>query len=282
MFFLKPKQKSEDILPPPPPFLAPEFEEETGFSADIEPEKSEIPEYEKIEDLFREESQKPKKEINKEKAVANKAEIYKKPKILKKGIKRQKTSPIKKIIQIKQKKVLSKKENVEESIFPEKIKISESGMELPQELEDFGIENLEKELGIAGGAQTEFAPELEQKAEKPKEMLEAEEEIKSAIEKIKKREKPSFFKNLFAKKKEQIAYEQLAPEIAATNGISAIQNNIKSAREALTRFDLESARKSYIEVMRIYSKIKPEEQAKVYHGIRDLYFERKSAEELKV
>ena len=46
-------------------------------------------------------------------------------------------------------------------------------------------------------------------------------------------------------------------------------------------FDLKIARKKYMEAMEIYNKIKPEEQAKVYSDIKELYFERKSAEQLR-
>ena len=64
--------------------------------------------------------------------------------------------------------------------------------------------------------------------------------------------------------------------------VSMIQNDIKKAREALMGFDLETAKMNYIEIIKLYNNIKPEEQAKVYRDIKELYFERKSAEELKV
>ena len=112
---------------------------------------------------------------------------------------------------------------------------------------------------------------------KPKEIIEAEEEIKTAIEKIKKKEKPSFLERLFAKE----AKEEL-PESTEIKGVGTIQTSLNKARDALARFDLEAAKRDYIEVMRIYNTLKPEEQARFYHEIRELYFERRSAEELKV
>ena len=36
-----------------------------------------------------------------------------------------------------------------------------------------------------------------------------------------------------------------------------------------------------MQIMEIYNRIKPEEQAQVYDEIKDLYLERKSAEQLK-
>ena len=173
-------------------------------------------------------------------------------------------------------------------ILPKEEEISEKAFELPQELEspeEIGLPetledfDVEKELG----AGLEDFGKYEEAA-KPKEILEAEEEIKSAIEKIKEREKPSLFKRLFAKKEktEEKPEDYFMPEIAAVNDVSTIQNNINRAREALMKFDLETAKRNYVEIMRVYNNIKPEEQAKVYHDIRDLYFERKSAEELKV
>jgi len=61
-----------------------------------------------------------------------------------------------------------------------------------------------------------------------------------------------------------------------------IQSKINDARQALMRFDLETAKRSYIEVLRLYNNMTSEEKVKVYHDIKELYSERKSAEELKV
>ena len=69
------------------------------------------------------------------------------------------------------------------------------------------------------------------------------------------------------------------PELDQT---SMIQTKINEAKQALMKFDLEAAKRNYIEIMKIYNDIKPEEQSKVYQDLRDLYFERKNAEELKV
>ena len=60
-----------------------------------------------------------------------------------------------------------------------------------------------------------------------------------------------------------------------------IQDMIDGTRQALMNLDLEGARKNYIEVIKIYKTLSPEEQARFYYDIRELYFERKSAEGLK-
>ena len=119
--------------------------------------------------------------------------------------------------------------------------------------------------------------------QKPKEILEAQEEIKSAIDKIKSQDKPSIFKRLFAKKEKMAApLEQPVQDLPNANDISKIQGGINKARQALMKFDLEAAKGEYIEVMKLYNGLKPEEQSRVYQDIKELYFERKSAEELKV
>ena len=130
-----------------------------------------------------------------------------------------------------------------------------------QDLEELGIGDLEAEEEI-----------------KPKEIEEAEEEITSAIEGIKNQEKKSFFSGLFKKK----AREQEPMLETQVDDLDAVKRKIDDARNALMNLDLEAAKNYYIEIMRLYNKLKPEEQAQVYREIRDFYYERKNAEELKV
>ncbi|MBI2652936.1 hypothetical protein HYX00_05720 [Candidatus Woesearchaeota archaeon] len=305
MLFFKSKHKYDEILPPPPPFPTMEFEEEFKekpkfFDEVIKPKRAEtFPEEEEFSELVKGlEGTKPKKSISKkEKIIPKKVEIAKHRKILKKELKQlKKVIPVK---QIKEKKLPTRLKAIEKGVKkPKTVELpkldeleedftSESAdfelpkeleelpkkeIELPETLEDLDIEDIGKDLG------------LEQETKKPKEILEAEEEIKSAIEKIKEQEKPSLFKRLFKKKEsqEKPSKEQLSPEFPDLDEISAIQNKIDETRQALMKLDLETAKRNYIEIMRMYNNIKPEEQAKVYHDIRDIYFERKSAEELKV
>lgn len=116
---------------------------------------------------------------------------------------------------------------------------------------------------------------------KPKEVLEAQEEIENAINKIRKEEKPSFFRKFFPVKQKTNEYAAKnigAPKFPQADNISTIQDKINNAREALAKSDLETAKKIYIEVMQIYNKTNPQEQSEVYKEIKELYFERKSAE----
>ena len=146
---------------------------------------------------------------------------------------------------------------------------SEKEIELPDKLEELDIDS--------------FGKEFAHQTEKPKEIIEAENEIKDAIGKIKNQEKPSLFRSLFAKRKseQKPAEVQSIREIPEVDDVSAIQNRINAARQALMSFDLGAAKKKYVEAMEIYNKIGPEEQSKVYLDIKELYSERKSAEQLK-
>lgn len=261
MLFFKPKQKADEILPPPPPFPGIENEEPIAQLAEL---KLETPE-DKADDFFAELSNTLKKEIpsKKEKLTqkkAKKAVIKPKEKKLKKGeVKKLKTKT-------QEKKVKAK---IEKKIEPK----------VPSEFEDFGL-NLDLNLETL-----EKPSEKEIELNTKKELLEAEEEIKSAIEKVKKIEKPTLFNRLFAKKKIEAKPEIIAPKmpkLAETDKISKIQNKISSTRQAIMNLDLKVAKKEYIEIMGIYNSLKPEDKAKIYQEIRDLYSERKSAEELKV
>ena len=151
---------------------------------------------------------------------------------------------------------------------PKELEEPKEEIKLPETLEDFDIDELGKEL--------------EQKA-KPNEILEAKEEIQSAIDKIKKKEKPSFFSKLF-ERKEKEKQEESYPTFSIPNGdgLSIIQNSIKKVRDALMKFDLETAKRNYIEIMRLYNNLSPQDKAKVYNDINELYYERKNAEELKI
>lgn len=73
----------------------------------------------------------------------------------------------------------------------------------------------------------------------------------------------------------------MPPKAEKTDGAGIIQDRIYLARQSLMGMDTDAARSAYIEIMQIYLKLKPEEQALVYNDIRELYNERKSAENIK-
>lgn len=114
---------------------------------------------------------------------------------------------------------------------------------------------------------------------KPKEVIEAEEEIKSAIESIKKIERPSFLKKLFGRKSTEASVSVHNEKPIDKN--SFIKKCIFDARQALMEYDIESARKFYIEAVQAYNSLTPREQLRYYKEIKEIYFERKNAEELK-
>ena len=184
MFFLNPKHKTDELLPPPLPFPALEFEEEKYKPKAVRIKKAKVNASEKI-------ITKPTKTKG-FLGTKNTKRFLVKPKISKKEIKLAKTvpikeMPIKRIASIKQKKSPIKKIKEKTSLPPGKISKKtkrskpKEEIELPETLAGFGKE-FERET-------------------KPIEILEAEEEIKSAIENIKLQEKTSFFNKLFAKRK---------------------------------------------------------------------------------
>lgn len=307
MLFFKTKHRQEELLlPPPPPLPTLEPEEELKeypteeieeekpkfFDEVIKPEEPEtIPEENEFNDLV----QDLDKELKPGKSVIKKREKLTLKKGLKqkiskqkiqKQLKKQQPKHLKKAIKkIKSAKAKPKEEFGLEGMdfkLPKELREEES-IKLPENLDEFDLGDTQKALSATKSI---FDEGIGQEAiAKPKAIAEAEEEIKSAIENIKKQEMPSLFKRLFSKKqkaKESPAEEFLTQETPKIDDISAIQNNIKMARDSLARFDLEAARRAYIDIMRIYNSLKPEDQAKVYGDIKELYFERKSAEELKV
>ena len=297
MFFLKPKSRTDELLPPPPPFPTLELEEtkKSDFfdeTLDIVKSKELLTEDEEYTGLVNEldnelkpkrTSKKPEIAIKKELAVKEKPFVDAK---LEKS--KEKKQPIKvgtlRKTQIKKEKIPKLEDDFD--------------FNFPKELEDVNAMGTLKEFGIEDN-QNDFnkdidiniSPEHELfQATKPKEILEAEEEIKSAIEKIKAKEKPSIFKRLFSKPpkakdaaelQKPFEIEKTTPEIPVLDNVSAIQSNINKARESLMKFDLEAAKVYYVKIMKVYNTLQPQDQAKFYHDIRELYFERKSAEELK-
>lgn len=211
--------------------------------------------------------------IDEENKTESLKEIEKSTELRKEVTKKEKITSKKKLIA---KKVKVKKKELKRSAYGRQIKKSNKPNRIKPlvlvkelKLEDFDI-NIEKEL-------------MQETKAKPKEVIEAEEEIKSAIDKIKEKEKNFFFKKFFPIKQRSIekpmkeTFVHALPELDKT---SMIQNKINEAKQALMKFDLESAKRSYIDILKMYNDIKPEEQARVYQDIRDLYFERKGAEEL--
>ena len=122
-----------------------------------------------------------------------------------------------------------------------------------------------------GGAEFEFPEFLDENEllseirSIPDEVIEAKREIKQASAKIRDTESSVI---------------ESGDSGSAAIMISRIRNMISNARDHLVRLNLEEAKSSYIEIMKIYNTLNPEARAKVYNEINDFYFERKSAEKL--
>ena len=273
--FFKPKSKSIDILPPPPPFPTMDFEEDAN--EDSQEQFSTL-----IKELDKGLSEKPAKNEK----LNPKPQKERKPS--KKELEKLKKVYIKQLKSEKGKK--SKGKNTD---------ASKKLVKFPNIDNSFGLKDIDLELK---GAEKDMEfpdtlEELDKGDAKQKELIDAEEEIRNAIGKIKHQEKPNFLKRIFSKPEssyssgveEQGALVQMAEQSMPENGliqeqmddISIIQKMINDARNHLMNLNLEDAKRSYIEILKIYNRIKPQEQAKVYHDIREIYFERKSAEQLK-
>ena len=278
MLFFKQKQKTDELLPPPPPSSDLELEQEIKekpkfFDELIKKPKSEtFTEEEEFNRLVKELNEGLKPLAKKEEAISKKKTIIKKQKLSKKEIKKSKIIMKKRV----QSKRLIKARPIKQAK-KRKASLPEDGLDL--ENLDFGHQKEFEEIKLPETLE-DFDVERGFGQKKSKEILDAEEEIQSAIEKIKKREKPSILKSLFSRKREEAPEERLILE--PQGNVSRIQSKINAARQALMRFDLEAAKRSYIEVMRLYNNMTSEEKAKVYNDIKELYSERKSAEELKV
>ena len=126
------------------------------------------------------------------------------------------------------------------------------------------------------------------------ELLQDGDEIEQAINDAKQPKKTSSWKKLFAAKKrpvEQASLELPADAVIqdidipqaeekAQSPIEGIMKNINVARQQLENFDLNGAKETYVEVMKLYRMMTRTEQEKVYEIIQELYEERKSAEKL--
>ena len=123
-----------------------------------------------------------------------------------------------------------------------------------------------------------------------------EEEIQKAIESLKQPERKSLLGRIFAKKEKmtkaqpQMTEEWGAPESTAEmphvmprtydkiDHVEIAEAKMHQARMALMEFNFEEAKRIYVEIMGLCTRMEPKEKQEVYEDIRDLYYERKSAE----
>lgn len=125
-------------------------------------------------------------------------------------------------------------------------------------------------------------------------------EINTAIDSTKQpvQEKQGFLRRLFSPKKkgpsestapsqdlpagqDALAEEMPFPENQADETeIERVTREISEARQMVMDLDLVGAKKSYVDIMKSYRLMTPDEQKQVYGAIRGLYDERKTAESM--
>ena len=99
---------------------------------------------------------------------------------------------------------------------------------------------------------------------------------------MRKAKKASVVKGLFRKKKpaeEKVETLEVMPRTYdKIDHVELIEEKVHKARLALMDFKFDEAKRRYIEIMKMYNELEPKKKSKVYHDIKDLYYERKSAE----
>lgn len=122
---------------------------------------------------------------------------------------------------------------------------------------------------------------------------EDEDEIKKAIDGMKEKSRAPTINMLF-KRKEKSKKESLISDVTDAEKIETpevmprtfdkidhvqeIEERVHKARMRLMDFKFDDAKRIYMEIMRLYSSISQKDRHKVYQDIKDLYYERKSAE----
>ena len=241
MFFFKPKAKSDELLPPPPPFPS-MTEEEKKLGNEQMPY---FPEKDDSSDLM--------KEFD---------------------------------LGSEQNTKISKKYNAILKKNGKKSKIhNKSDKQKREVIDDFDVKNMD--FGLEDNdfnfpdQISWMKNEVYPISQKPKEVVEAQQEIKEAIEKIKKPEKLSLIKRIFGRK--DVIYENVKMgDIAeSVDDVTMIKKKIGESRNALMGFDLKAAKRNYVEAMTIYNRFSEIDKGLFYQELKDLYSERKSAEKLR-
>jgi len=289
------KSDDLDILPPPPPFPEIGKEENKILEPKTPKKKEEIRKGRKarnkmVFDFFHGvglvKTEHEKRELERQRLEYKKHREIVKRKIeedRKKGLSRKKKlekvrlEPKKKISRSKG-QILSRIEDIKiqkpegKTIFGKFFGKKEK-TELDSELEDLEKLNVKEE--IKGG-------KLEIPEFKFPEIEKDEEEIQEAISGIKVKEKSFIPKNFF-KKKEHAEEIIETPEVMPRtydkiDYVEEIEEKMHKARLDLMDFKFEEAKRVYIGIMRMYNQLEPKKRSKVYQDIKDLYYERKSAE----
>lgn len=300
--FFKPKAKTDELLPPPPPFPSMDLEE-SPLAAKQETHVSE----ELFDDLFSEVGTKPAEEPKLKKGkIESKAPEFDLPQelaagsleeqkatefgddlldeLFKDAVPEAQTGKGKKYSRkaAKQRKGSKKEKDILEKMGIEAIKPEKIGAEdinFPETLEDVKNLDIDSEMKKFKGDDAQgLSPD-------------AEKEIMEAIGEAKESKKPGFLNNIKQKltvtrakraETEAKVFGNASQQDVFATDLEKINAKINEARAALMDFNLNKAKSLYLEIIGIYNSMKPEDKSKVYNDISDLYSERKSAEQLNV
>jgi|SRR3989338_4131276 len=280
------REKDLDILPPPPPFpeldvIDADFGERGderkayGNTKQKEIEQKKKLEQEKLKQEEKTKSREEKRSTHEEKIRKRRKQISEAE------IEGQKTEekPLEEVRLIPEEKPAKK--TIFESIFGKKEdrfakeleELDEIGKEPVKINEEYEIQELKNPDDYG------FSKE----AKIPEERVKDEKEIQDAIEGIKKKEKkPSILRKLFkSREKEERVLETpgIMPSFdEKADEVETIEEKLHKARLALMDFKFDEAKKIYIDIMRIYNGVDNKKKSRVYQDIKDLYYERKTAE----
>tara|TARA_Y100000031_G_scaffold114589_1_gene126735 strand:+ start:57 stop:866 length:810 start_codon:yes stop_codon:yes gene_type:complete len=123
----------------------------------------------------------------------------------------------------------------------------------------------ETEEKLAGKEQQQRKLEIERK--------------KQELEKLQK-EKPKLEQVKGFGRKEESILPPPTPMPEMTDKITLIREMVKDVKQMLAQSKLDHAKTAYIELMKIYTRLEPEQQVKVYESIKQVYFARKEKEKV--
>ncbi len=307
------KNEDLDILPPPPPFPdigigkkpkdAAEEEWKRGEQKREEDRKTRMGferqksiEKKKVEEQRKKQEEMQKKLLEKQEKIDAKKEKIKIPELIK-GMDRimaeppkpeQKKSFFGKLFGKKDEDLEKELEELEEikpwpkeprlitKKLPE-LKIPEAKVKAPKPMR----EKIEPRKDISEIK----LPEMEiEESVKPVDLEKAQEEIRESIKSMQREKREPSIGRLFRKKEKEKVMEKIEmPEVMPRtfdkiDRVQEIEERVHKARMALMDFKFGDAKKAYMEIMRLYNSISQKDRHKVYEDIKDLYYERKSAE----
>ena len=146
----------------------------------------------------------------------------------------------------------------------------------PKRIDDEIIEKLENDSSDIkldfNEHSVDFPDRLEGSIDKSRHLDDARQEISEIAQKARVYDKKSFFSGLFENK-------ESSHDTTTNEGrLGRIQSQIKNGLNALRINELESAKKIYLDIMKMYNSISDAEKRQIYGQINEFYYKRKKAE----